>query len=140
MSVYDIDVLQKYITTDEAYNKARNTLRENNIPECYTKIYLVSELFYKFPEFYPNMSKELKLQISNVYHKINLKENIEKYNILLKEWKKIDISEMITEIEEMKGRTRSSSTETDNENCQSCYKTQEEILNTAQEFLKHMNT
>lgn len=139
MSVQDIDALQKYITTELAYNNAKNTLNEYNISDIYIKGYLVSELFYKFPDFYPNMPDELKSQISNVYNKINLKENIQIYDILLKKWKQDDLSEMILDIEDMKDRTRSSSMETDNENCKSCYNTQEDILNTAQKILKRFN-
>ena len=139
MSMYEIDMLQNYITSEEAYEKTKIIFDKYDIQEQYIKIFLVSELFYKFPDFYPNMSDDLKLQISNVYNQINLKENIELYNTLLKEWKKNDLSEMISQIDNMKGRTRSSSLETENENCKLCYKTQENILDIAQTFLENMD-
>ena len=135
-TLHDIDNIQLFISSPFVKRHAAVYLQYKNIAESYVTLYLSVQLFVKIPDMFNNISHELKDIIDLIYNNIDLENNLPKFRILFNEWKKTDANEIINEIEFMKGRTRTSSTETDDTNCKKCYEIQEDILSAAEKYFK----
>ena len=133
----ELDTLQLHLQEDDTLREAKQYLESIGITdEKYIKVYLSAELLYKFPDFYTNMTSELKEVVELVYKKQNLPDSILELNTQLIQYKNNDVLNVTEEINNMKIRTRSSSSETSDVNCVSCYENQENILNVAYTFFE----
>lgn len=136
MTTYELDELQMYLTQKDTVQNARDLLISKGVDEKYTKLYLTTYIFIKVPDFYSDLTDEFKSIIHKVYNNENLIENLPKYKYMFDLWKQSSASSLVEELHYMRRRTRASSYESENENCKSCYDTQDNILSIAETYFK----
>lgn len=132
--MYNLDELQAHLRKSQTISEAKSFLEKNNIDTKYVRVFLISEMIYKFPELFTDVSEELISISKSVYKRHHLQENLPKLKCLLNELKERDLNELKSDLENMQQRTRASSHETENTECIRCYETQEKIINTALNF------
>lgn len=137
--VFELDKLQSKLRRKSIIDKASLFLEQNNIEKKFTKIFLISEMFVKFPELFTDLSDQFKEVAYKVFIKEDLNINLPLLNTLLIELKKKDLDELNDDLHIMQVRTRASSSETNNENCIRCYETQGKILDVAQLYFEKKN-
>ena len=139
MTTYELDELQLYLKKTETIHNAKEYLKSLKIDEKFTKLYLSTYLFVKIPDFFVDLNDEFKLLVDQIHKNENLFENLPKYENMFNEWKQNNAASLVDEIQYMKKQTRSSSSETENENCKFCYNTQQNILSIAETFFMGKN-
>ena len=136
MTTLELDELQTYLKQPETVQNAKNYLQYLDIDERYTKLYLSTYLFVKIPNFFPDLTDDFKLLVYQVHNNKNLVKNLPKYEHAFTEWKQINASRLVEELQCMRRQTIDSSFETENENCKFCYDTQYNILSIAETYFK----
>ena len=132
--IYELDELQNKLKRREVLDNAKIFLLNKNIHVQYTRIFLVSELIIKFPQLFTDTSNDIIVIATKVFNNENLDINLPLLKIELDKLKETDLNELKNDLSNMEIRTRASSSETDDKNVTSCYKTQEKIINTAFNF------
>ena len=135
--IYNFDELQKTLCKPNIIKEAEDYLESVNIDKVNAKSYLSARLFVEFPTFFENLSNELLDLANQVFLKVDLQTLLPNYKNAMNEWKSQNSLELITELHEMKQRTRASSSETENVNCISCYETQEKIIDVAERYFSN---
>ena len=136
MTTYELDELQTYLKDEGTITDAEDYLHFLNISKKFAKLYLTTHLFIKIPNFFSNVPVDFSNLVTKVYNNENLVENLPLYETMFNKWKKSDCTMLIVELESMKRQTRAASSETEDEQCKQCYKTQEDIIRAAETFFK----
>lgn len=138
----NIDNFIHMISNTDIINKVDTLLNTYNIHNC-AKIYLSSLFVLYFPKFqfevddtsyseHPLYISALNLVTSK---KENLKENIEKYNVILKKWKQNDLKEKSSNLMSMSEKIKQQKVNIP-ENVYGCYEIQLKILDIAKDYFE----
>lgn len=138
--LYYFDELQKTLSKQETIQNAEEHLTKLNIEKEHARLYLSAQLFDQFPNFFENVSNELIDVSKLVVQNIDLPTSLMNYKTMLQDWKHINSINLKEELDEMKQRTRASSSETENIDCQTCYKTQGKILDVAYKYFENISS
>ena len=137
--IFELDKLQLKLRRKSVIEIATSFLEKENIDKKFTRTFLISEMFVKFPELFTDISEYLSEISCNVFNQINLNENLPILYDLIIDLKKKDIEQLNADLYDMKVKTRASSNDAENENCNECYEIQGKIIDVAKNFFDKLD-